>query len=408
MSMGEQGSSTTGASASLGIPLALCAVSGVMAAGVLVPILPELFKEFGGVRNASFWIPALVTIPGLCSAILSPLAGHFGDRIGAKWPIVICLCLYALIGMMPIVLHDFASILISRIGLGIVLVGVLMLSIVLIGQQFDGVARDRWLGMQAVAVTASGLVLLPASGFLAESTMGWRGSFLLFLSAFALALFLALQPVRSHRHAHSEAEGAPTGLPWRWLLGQCLVTIVVGVLLFSTQFQVGLALSTVGVRDVGTIGLLSGIAVVGLLLGSLSFMPARRLLGRAALGFEMAACGVTLLLMWQFQWVAALVVLAFINLFACGLMLPTLITTVAGGLPHHVRGRGMGVWNSAFTAAQFVSSALIGIVLGHRGATVLDAFGLLGVVALVMAAGIVLASRRQRDPGTVGASAAAV
>ena len=407
LGMDDQVSTITGASASLGVALALCAVSGVMAAGVLVPIMPEIFKEYRGIPNASFWIPALVTIPGLCSAILSPLAGHFGDRIGAKWPIVICLCLYATLGMMPIVLHNFQYILLSRIGLGVVLVGVLMLSIVLIGQQFEGVARDRWLGMQAVAVTASGLVLLPASGFLAESAMGWRGSFLIFLSALVLAAFLASRPVRAHRdgrHDHS----APAGLPWRWLLGQCLVTIVVGVLLFSTQFQLGLALSTVGVRDVGTIGLLSGIAVVGLLIGSTLFMRAKRLLGRAALGIEMAACGVTLLLMWQFQSVTVLVVLAFVNLFAAGLMLPTLITTVAGGLPHQVRGRGMGIWNSAFTLAQFVSSALIGIVLGYPGGTVLDAFGLLGVAALLVSGVLIMTHRGQPDQHATGVGAAAV
>jgi MFS family permease len=72
-----------------GIALALCSVPSVMSAIVLVPILPQMFALFARVHESNFWIPALVTIPGLCTALLSPLAGYLGDKLGLKPAIVL-------------------------------------------------------------------------------------------------------------------------------------------------------------------------------------------------------------------------------------------------------------------------------------------------------------------------------
>lgn len=383
---------TQEAPGTLGFALSLCSISGVMSALVLVPIMPELFRTFGALPNATFWLPALLTIPGLCCALLSPLAGYIGDKIGLKWPIVCFLVFYALFGSAPFYLNDFAAIFATRVGLGICQVGVLVLSIAMIGHEFEGQARDRWLAFQAAAATTSSIVLLPLSGFLAGSA-GWHGSFLVFLLAGGLALFIALQPSRTKAvstAAHGE-DSVP--MPWMWLLRQCLVTCVSGLFFFSAQFQLGLALATVGVKDAQTIGLLSALAAVGVVAGSLLFLPVKQRLGSALLPLDLLVNGLTLLAMWKFQTIPALVGFAFVNMVACGMLLPALVTTVAAGLPDATRGRGLGLWNSAFVLAQFLSSALVSVVLAHPGATVLDAFGLLGVLALALAATVASSER---------------
>lgn len=366
-----------------------------MSAIVMVPIMPDIFRVFGTMPNANFWLPSLVTIPGFCAAVLSPAAGYLGDKIALKWPIIGCLLLYALFGFVPFVFQDFTTILASRIALGIVQVGVLMFSLAMIGQQFDGPARDKWLAVQAAAATSSAIVLLPISGFLAGQ-MGWHGSFLIYLvAAAALAAFFVAMPARARPPLAQHGEEHARTLPWRWLLLQCLVTCFGGILVFSAQFQLGLAFATVGIKGASTIGVLSALASAGVVVGSLSFMKAKQWLGKALLPVEFAVCGATLFAMWQFQSVPGLLSFAFINMIACGLLLPTLVTNVAAGLPDAVRGRGLGIWNSAFVLAQFLSSTYIGTVLGTPGRTVLDAFGLLGLVALVLAAVIALASKRK-------------
>ena len=392
-------SGTKSAPMSLGIALALCSVPSVMSAVVLVPILPELFRIFGGVGDANFWIPALVTIPGLCTALLSPVAGYIGDRIGLKLPIVISLVLFSLFGLAPFFLNQFELILASRVALGVSQVGALVLSIALIGQQFEGAARDRWLAIQTIAATSSALVLLPLSGLLANSALGWHGSFLIFLSGIILAVVIARTPVRPTPRHDANHHAGSGGLPWVWLLGQCAVTLLVGVLFFTTQFQFGLALAQVGVTNPGQIGLFSGLAAAGIMLGSACFIAAKKRLGPLLLPTELLVCGVTLVLMRQFASLTPLLILAFINMFACGLMLPTLVTTVAARLPDAVRGRGLGFWNSSFTFGQFLSAAFVGAVLSRSGTDILDAFALLGIGALIMAPiGFGLVALRRRKP----------
>ncbi|EHJ59884.1 hypothetical protein NSU_3134 [Novosphingobium pentaromativorans US6-1] len=357
-----------------------------MSAIVLVPIVPQLFQQFAGVKDANFWIPALVAVPGLCTALLSPLAGYLGDKIGLRWPIVISLCLFSLFGAMPLILNDFGTILASRIALGVSQVVALVLSIALIGQLYQGAPRDKWLAIQTVAATSSSLVVLPLSGFMAGTALGWHGSFLLFLSGLALAAAVAWHTRGIKTTAHTAASHTDAQTPWAWLLCYCVLTLVVGVFFFTTQFQFGLALSTAGAKDSGQIGLLSAIAAVGIMLGSALFVQMKQLLGRLLLPCELLLCGITLTLMPQFPAIAPLVVLAFFNLMACGMMLPTLVTAVAERMPDEVRGRGLGLWNSSFTFGQFLSAAVVGMLLNRAGTSILDAFAVLGIVALTMSA----------------------
>jgi sugar phosphate permease len=137
------------------------------------------------------------------------------------------------------------------------------------------------------------------------------------------------------------------------------------------------------------------LAVAGVVVGSLLFSTVKQYLGATILPLEFLVCGVTLLAMWRFQTVPVLVTLAFINMIACGMMLPTLVTNVAAGLPDALRGRGLGLWNSAFVLAQFLSSSIIAAVLATSGRTVLDAFAMLGALALVIAA-LLVKSRGSR------------
>ena len=393
--MGMSEGTSARASASLGLGLALCSISGVMSALVMVPIMPDLFRVFEAVPNATFWLPALMTIPGLCAALLSPLFGYLGDRIDSKWPLIACLILYVLFGLMPFFISSLPLLTVTRIGLGIAQTGVLVISMAMIAHLFDHAARERWLAVQAAAATGSSILLLPLSGLLAER-LGWQGAFLLFLLGLGLALFIVLQQV-PRRAASDHAAAGDTHIPWAWLLGQCAVTSIGGIIFFATQFQLGLALAAVGVTGAATIGALSAFAAGGVVIGTLIFMPAKRRLGRMLLPLVLVMSGIALIVIWTMQTLPVLLICAFASMIANGMMLPTLVTQVAAGLPDAVRGRGMGIWNSAFVLAQFLSSAFLGAVLSRPGWTVLDAFGLLGCVSIALAAILTLRARPSTD-----------
>jgi MFS family permease len=72
------------ASARHGIVLLTASVMPAMAIVSLVPVLPLLMREFTEVPGAAVLVPIMLTVPALCVALFSPLAGWVVDRIGRK------------------------------------------------------------------------------------------------------------------------------------------------------------------------------------------------------------------------------------------------------------------------------------------------------------------------------------
>ena len=67
-----------------GVVLLIAAVLPVMAIVSLVPVMPLLLVEFADVPGSEFLVPIALTIPALCVALFSPLAGWLSDRAGAS------------------------------------------------------------------------------------------------------------------------------------------------------------------------------------------------------------------------------------------------------------------------------------------------------------------------------------
>jgi len=101
-----------------GVVLLAASVMPVMAIISLVPVLPLLMREFAGVAGSEFLVPIALTIPALCVALFSPVAGWLADRIGRKILLVSALVLYAACGIVPWFLDDLFQIIAARIALG--------------------------------------------------------------------------------------------------------------------------------------------------------------------------------------------------------------------------------------------------------------------------------------------------
>jgi MFS family permease len=369
-----------------GISLVLGSTLGVFGVAAVAPVLPALMTAFQHVPNAGFWVPALMTAPGLGAALLSPVMGLIGDLYGYRTPLIFFCAFFALAGALPLVLSDFTAIFVSRLFVGISLIGVVVLSTALIGEYFTGARRDRWLTTQTVVATGSTMVILPIAGFLGAE-LGWRGPFLMFLSALPLALAYAIYLKKPAASADSIGhEAAPwSALPWRWLGRFCLMTFGISVLIFTVQFQIGLALATIGVTDVAQIGMLSAIACIGVPFGAMLFWKLGHLSFSTLLTGELIVAGTTLMILPLAGSKEMFVAIAFVHLVACGLMLPTVVTHLVKNLDGPVRARGIGIFQSATMLGQFMSVGLIGFVLRRPGATVLDAFWILGLVVLAAA-----------------------
>lgn len=377
-----------------GIVLILPSFLAIMGGIVLVPVLPQMAREYAGTPNLPFLIQTILTIPSLIVVLCSPIAGVLGDRYGRKRLLLGAMLIYSLLGLSPLFLTSIYAVLASRVLLGVVEAAVLVLATTLLSDAFSGNARNRWLGYQIGGGALVAIPMLSASGYLGQ--FGWRLSFLIYglpLVMMFLVLFIAKE-----REATADAAITTTGFPWRHMGIVGAVSLFASVSFFVLQLQQGLALSEIGVVSPERIGNLTALASIGAPVGTIlfRFVAHRSPSFLLSWGFSAAAIG---LLGVAFAQVPGLTVAAiFVGLIGTNIILPTMLAWATDGLRHVYRARGIGIWQGIFAVGQFISAMIFGWSMAALGSAKM-AFALVG--ASVALAALVTANlslfRRIRD-----------
>lgn len=388
-----------------GIALLLPITLSTMAIVLLAPILPRMMIEFADVPQSEYWVPMILTIPALCVALFSPVAGMLGDFFGRRDLLLWSFVAYAIVGVAPAFLTDLRAIIASRVAVGLAESIIMVLSTTMIGDFFEGPARDRWLAAQTAFASLSALVFFNLGGQLGR--FGWRAPFW----AYGMALLMLVLVLRftwepGEADATEDVGHAPhhagwAGFPWPRMLGIMAITIYGSVLFYTVQIQASRGLAVLGLSDPGRIGFLTSIASIGVPLGTFVYSrvgqsPVTRLL---VVEFGLLACG--FLAMSQAHGPTSFLIGCFINQFGAGLLLPTLLVRAINGLPFAIRSRGAGLWTGAFSLGQFLSPLVVTFSTAQVGG-LLGAFGVLSAgAALAMAAALATLVAQARHPLTV-------
>lgn len=376
-----------------GVILMLTAVMPTMAIIALVPVLPLLMREFAGVPGAAVLVPMALTIPALCVALFSPVAGWLSDKVGRKRLLIAALVGYAGFGLLPLLLDDLRAILAARVALGVTEAIIMTVATALVGDYFTGERREKWVSIQIATASVSAIVLIAAGGALGEA-LGSRGPFWLYLLALPVALAAAIilfEPATPSASAPAAA-GKAQGIA---LL--VAITFGIGMLFYTLIVQLGPVIEASGVTSPATIGLAGAAANLGVMAGSMLFGRLKGWSGETLLsiGLPLVALGyVGIALSTSFALTAACAVVISIG---NGLMLPTMLAWVLRRLPPETRGRGTGVWTGSFFLAQFVAPivavALSGVLGGLSGVFLFYA------AAAAIGAGLALLRRRPAIQG---------
>jgi MFS family permease len=353
------------ASTKHGIMLILAALMPVMAIISLVPVLPLLLTEFESVPGSEFLVPIAMTVPALCVALFSPIAGWFSDKVGRKSVLFFALIIYAVIGLFPLFLHDIYHIIMARIGLGIAEAAIMTVATALLGDYFKGKERQRWIGIQMASVSLSAIVLIAIGGILGE-LFGSRGPFFLYLLALPIAFFVWFILFEPEKQQMSESKEAPS-LPWRRISPLVLTTLFIGVIFYTIIVKLGEILALTGEVTPAVIGGIGAAANVGVAVGSIIFKKFKVASGPllVSIGFILSAvgyCGVALSTNLPFT--SCFVVIACLGF---GLLLPTMLTWILKELPENVRGRGTGLWTGAFFLGQFTAPIIVAALQSEIG-----------------------------------------
>lgn len=371
-----------------GFSLLLPITLSTMAIVLLAPILPLLLDEFSDAPGHEYLVPMILTVPALCVAFLSPVAGMMGDYFGRRRLLIGAFVVYAVVGIAPVFLTSLTAILISRVGVGISEALIMVLSTTMIGDYYFGEKRDKWLAAQTAFASLSALLFFNIGGQLGQ--FGWRTPFWVYGSAL-LMMILVIRFTWEPGSEGSEKTGdeAPhssswEGFPWARIIPILLITIYGSIFFYTVQIQAASGLSLLGMTNPADAGFWTSVASIGVPLGTLIYSrigrwPVKRLL---MVEFSMLAVGFTV--MSLSAGTTAFLVGCFINQTGAGMLLPTLLVWAMSLLEFEIRSRGAGLWTGAFAVGQFLSAVTV-TYIAQRVGGLLAAFGFLAVGALIAA-----------------------
>ncbi|PTQ58444.1 putative MFS family arabinose efflux permease [Sphingomonas aurantiaca] len=377
-----------------GILLLLPITMAVMGLIVLVPILPAMMAHYRDVPGFDYLIPLMLTLPALCVAVLSPVAGVVVDFFGRRKTCIGALVIYSIVGILPIFLESLSAIIISRVVLGAMEALVVISSTTLIGDYFHGRDREKWLANQTAVASLSSIFLALLGGAL--GSFGWRGAFAAYgvSIVFAIALLLWTWEPRKSDEPLEEFAAPGARFPWSTILPISLLAIFGGTMFFTMQIQVSSMLSEYyGISSTSALGLYSGLAGLSVAAGTLLYRRfTARFITPTQLLIAFGLLGVSYVLMNYSPTPQLFTTWLVVNQIGSGMLLPALVVSAMGRLPFEVRGRGTGMFMSGWWLGQPLSSQAVAFMRGHNGGDLPATLQILGILCLVAAA-IALASR---------------
>jgi MFS family permease len=377
-----------------GISLLLPITLSTMAIVLLAPILPQIMQSFSAVPGYDYWVPMILTIPALCVALFSPVAGMMGDYFGRRRLLLASFVVYGVVGIAPVFLHDLTAILISRIGVGLAEALIMVLSTTMIGDYYHGAARDKWLAGQTAFASMSALVFFNVGGQLGAH--GWRTPFWVYTSALLMmALVMAFtRDLKPGDHGAGEAprNASWAHFPWGRIAVIMAITLYGSVFFYTVQIQAASGLHVLGITDPARAGFLTSIASVGVPLGTFIYSRIGRWPVQRLLVVEFALLSVGFLTMGRAHAVQSFLIGCFCNQLGAGMLLPTLLVWAMSLLPFEIRGRGAGLWQAAFAMGQFLSPVVVTFAARQAGGllaafVVLSVGAVIGLVLVLLVAG---------------------
>ncbi len=360
--------------------LTLFAMAGVS------PALPAIARAFADTPNIALLTPMVLTVPAIAIALTAPFAGLVIDRFGRKPVLVSALLLYLVAGLAAAWLDSLAAILVSRALLGLAAGTVLTAATTLIGDFYEGPARNRMAGVQFACMGLAMALGTTVAGFLAD--VDWRLPFYMYGVA-VLVLPLAWFGVREPRVDGRPAGETPSPVAAASLpvMGVLLIYVLVLVGMMSTFLvpsQMPFLLPEIGVPDAW----IAGIAIALFNLVTAGTATAFRWLrahfeNRALLAGSFLFLGSGLLLAAHADGPAQALLGMVVAGIGFGPLMPTLNAWLLSLAPVAVRGRLVGGLTFCQFLGFFVSPFFVHPIASRVDMT--GAFAITGLGQLALA-----------------------
>lgn len=369
----------------------------IMSGATISASLPGIAVRFADVENVALLSRLVLTLPALFIALFSPAAGFLVDRFGRKPLLVTSLALFAVAGASGLFLDTLPGLLIGRAVLGLAVGGIMTATTALVGDFFQGAARDRYMGLQQAFVGIGGTAFLTGGGFLAE--IHWRGPFLIYTVAILLlpaALLFLSEPRRARPAEVAKGEGRLSGRTMALLAALFFAAAINMIAFYMIPTQLPFYLESLGFAAPSLAGVAIGVGQFVGVLSSLVFAPVRRMLGTMGVfGLGFVSIGLSFLLLSSATGYAGVLVALAVSGICMGTIMPNFAAAAMLLAPPNLRGRISGLLVSSIFAGQFLSPIVSQPLITASGFD--GAYAVVGAIVLVL--GIAAAAVRIARPG---------
>lgn len=357
----------------------------LMGGAAVAPALNEIKLAFPG---QDFMTSLIITLPSLAVAIVGYAVGLAADKFGKVKVLFLALAIFVVAGVASYWLPTLESILVARFILGIGIAGITSTVTALIAEYYGGIQRVKVLSYQSAAMGIGVLILEFTGGTLAE--ISWRTPFLVYLIGIPILIMAILSMREPRMSEHDKDEIADIVVHEKFrkadykIVALCYVSIFFCMnLVFLLPTSIPIVLSGLGVSS-SIVGLFLGFHGVANAVFSILYrritarIPPFRILG---LGFLCMGVGFAVLILWPSVPLAIFTLI--ITGVGVGMIVPSLVNTLAGEVTGSNSGSIMGGYGTCLNFGQFAISLLSVPLLALLHDSYYEVYCLMGVIAIL-------------------------
>jgi MFS family permease len=374
--------------------LLACASLTVMAGATIAPGLPGLLEHFADHPDADYLTRFILTVPGLAIAITAPVAGALADRLGRRVLLQLGVALYIVAGSAGLWLNDLTLLLVSRLLLGVAVGMVMVCSMALLTDHFQGPERDRAMGIQSSAMSAGGIVFISAGSILAD--LSWRAPFGVYLVPILLfpLIYLYVSKPPPNQAEPGAIDGRFPGAHAALIYALGFVTML---LFYFIPTQLPFFAIELGADSLKYAGFAVVLSQIFSSVASANYQKLRARIGNRQIliaSFLMIAVGYLML-----SQAGSLVMLyASMPLIGIGLgfNFPNLTIWLMARVPATMRGRASGGLSTAIFLGQFLSPLLSQPLVSRFGLSGAFLGAMVLMIVVIIAPSVIVLVRESR------------
>lgn len=376
-------------------------VKSTLAFTAVVPGLQLIAAEFHGATDSILSAQFVITLAPIGMALAGLIAGLFVRPSNLRSTMFIALGVSTVAGLMPLVIHNYTLLLVTRfiLGFSAVVADVAMTSV--LAAYFSGGLRSKLIGFRQSISHGSTVVTMLAAGWLAQN-YGWRASSLLFVIPGILLLLAFIAFDRPISKEQLKQEGAQVSLVQ--LLPLLLLSLIMALGHAMPHYQMPFLLKENGITDAELVSYVPALSAGVSILSALIFGFVYSRFGFATLVAAATMMGIGFIgsgLATSYQMILFFIVIEGIG---AGWTMPFFLTRILDRVTTEQRNHAVGLTLASLFIGQFMNPFVtkpIRDALGLHMTFVVMGVGLIAITGIL---GLIVVARARAKGRTASAA----